>query len=354
MQNLRRIFCITKTYVFETYIPDSLRYFQSYMMFQFRFIGKKGPYLIYIHTVLICFRGNLGKSAHSAPQTSRAVKQYDRIAVINRAEYCRLKDKIDNIQPIQNKISRQILLRKHKAHTFSRHLFVNLLHLIVRFFKFFLQHISHIRVKTKFFRIIIEIEQTADIISLALIRIDFHAHLIIYFIEYFRQKEIEYKRDGDKQDSNHIRHQIKHARSNYYRKALHYGIEQFQKAVYRTFRFGYRQHKLIIVLRIVIARQIQFRRFLVHFLFQRLIKFRAGTEIHGIDKITIRQKLRDINEQDNPNDKKCFPKRLAIFGTVQDILNTYRMFQKDNHLLAKSVKQKIQHIPRRYAKTKLP
>ena len=116
---------------FKAYIPDSLRYFQTYMMFQFRFIGKKGLYLIYIHTVLIRFRGNLS------------------------------------------------IMRKNFVFT--------------RMWE-------------------------------------------ICWRKNLKKPTIRWSRlTKRRRENNHIRHQIKHARSNYYRKALHYGIEQFQKAVYRTF-----------------------------------------------------------------------------------------------------------------------
>ena len=129
--------------------------------------------------------------------------------------------KIRDVKAVHDEVAHHVVPRKTEKRPFGRNLLLLLADFVVRLGKFLLQPVADRRMQPKFLRVIVQVEDTAYIVSFPLKRVDGKPHLVIQLVEYPRHKEAEYERSKHEQNARSVSQQIEHARGEQNREGLH-------------------------------------------------------------------------------------------------------------------------------------
>ena len=269
-------------------------------------------------------------------------------------KHCCLINQIGDVKTINKKITYTIILEELEPYTLACNLFMFAYDVIVCFRKFIFQLAACIRVKTKLLCIILKIENTAYIITLSHMRIDFYAVFIINLIQLFRNHKAEDKGNQNKYNTSRVCYKIEDSGCKENRNSLHSHIQKLKEAVYCGFRLRNAEYKVVVIGRVVIAVKVNFRSLIEHLFLKGPVKARLILKLPAVDKKAVRNNLQNVKRKNQANVKKCLSKRLVEFCTAQYITDSQYMLQKDYSLIAEGVVEVINHIKGAGLKTELP
>ena len=137
----------------------------SFIIFEARLVCKERADLINKHTVFMSLWTKVCKTTHASAKASCSVEKNNCITVVHRMEYGCLVNEVGDVKSVNQKVSNSVVLEELKPHAFCSNLFVLSYNIIISLCKFFFELGSGIRMKAKLLCKILEIENTAYIVS---------------------------------------------------------------------------------------------------------------------------------------------------------------------------------------------
>ena len=331
------VLVVTEAYMRKRQLSVAFRHVPADILPDLRLVIEKCPDLVDIQTVLLRLREDVRKVCHTVPKTSGTVKEYNRVASRNRFKNCRLVDKIRNIQTVHNEIGSQVVSGETEKRTLRGRLLLHLVDLIVRLGKFLFKPVADRGMKPKFLRVVVQVEDTAHVVTFPFKRIDLKTNLVVQLIQHIGYKEPEDERGEHEDDAHRICHEIEHTRREQNRECLHDAVAHNEEPVNRALRLRNRQHEIVVVLRVVVAGQVQFGCLFEHLLLKRLIKLRFRPERPAVDEESVRNNLEHVHRQDDSDYKKRLPERLLKLRTAKHVADSEHMLKEDDSLITECV-----------------